>query len=108
LRVLARLPSTEAQQRLCSILLDSKKSNLHLVAAQELNRHIQKYGTMLAKDQIELLRLKEQQGDIAPQLRVELAILIGTLRTTPQLTGSRLLGFVPDPEPAAAPKKDEK
>ena len=105
LRVIARFPSTDAQERLAAVLLDAKKANLHIIAAQELNRHIQKNGLTLGKDRIELLRLMEQQADVAPPLRVELAILVGTLRTTPQMTGSRLLGFVPDPEPVAAPEE---
>ena len=50
--------------------------------------------------------LAEADTDVPAALRTELAVLVGTLRTTPQVTGSRLLDFTPDPEPA--PKKDEK
>jgi hypothetical protein len=37
-------------------------------------------------------------GDGPPELRAELALLIGALRTTPQMTGSRLLDFSREPD----------
>ena len=64
LRIIARFPSTDAQQRLANVLFDAKKANLHVIAAQELNRHIQKNGLTLGKDQIDLLRRMELQGDL--------------------------------------------
>ena len=84
------------QHRLAGLLFDSNRSTLHVVAARELNRHIQKNGLALNADQINLLRQMEQMADVPPPLRGELAILVGTLRTTPQMTGSRLLNYVPD------------
>jgi CheY-like chemotaxis protein len=105
LRIIARYRTVEAQQRLAGILLDGKRANLHVLAAQELNRHIQRNGLVLNADQIKQVQQLEQHGDLAAPLRVELATLIGTLRTTPQITGSRLLSFRPD---AAPPQKDEK
>jgi CheY-like chemotaxis protein len=99
LRILARFPASDAQKRLADIVLHPKKANLQLVAAQELNRHIQKNGLMLSSDQIKSLRDLEIQGDVTAPLRTELAVLVGTLRTTPVQSGSRLLNYTPDQEP---------
>jgi CheY-like chemotaxis protein len=99
LRIIARFNNTETQQRLAGILLDAKKTTLHVRAAHELNRHIQKNGLVLKADQINQLREMDQRADLPPALRAELAILVGTLRTTPQATGEGLLRYIPDPEP---------
>jgi CheY-like chemotaxis protein len=96
LYILARFPGAIAQQRLAGILFDADKQPLHAIAAKELNRHIQKHGLVLTKDQIGRLQDMEQRMDVAPEIRVELAVLVGTLRSTAQQTGSRLLGYVPD------------
>jgi CheY-like chemotaxis protein len=93
LRVLARFPGSEMQQWLAGVLFDAEKQPLHAIAAKELNRHIQKHGLVLTKDQVGRLRDMEQRMDIAPEVRVELAILVGTMRGTAQQTGSRLLGY---------------
>ena len=42
-----------------------------------------------------------------PDLRAQLALVLGHLRPTAVQTGARLQDFQPDP-PAAPPKKDEK
>jgi hypothetical protein len=96
LRIIARYANVEAQQRLAAILLDGKRASLHVVAAQELNRHIQRNGLVLTADQINSLRQLDQQADLPAPLRVELAAVVGTMRTTPQMTGSRLLSFRPE------------
>src|SRR5206468_2309311 len=87
LYVLSRFPTQEMQQRLAGILLDKDRADLHVVAAKELNRHLQKNGLMLPADQINLLREMETRPDVPAPVRVELAILVGTLRTTPQQSG---------------------
>jgi hypothetical protein len=38
----------------------------------------------------------DQQADLPAPLRVELAAVVGTMRTTPKMTGSRLLNFRPE------------
>ncbi|HYV38478.1 MAG TPA: hypothetical protein VE988_22530 [Gemmataceae bacterium] len=115
LRVVARLATVEAQRQVANVLLDAKKTDLldakktvfYEAVAKELNRHIQKNGLVLTPDQVNLLRLLEQQTDLAAPLRGELAVLVGTLRASPQITGARLMDYLPDPEPPPA-KKDEK
>ena len=99
LYILARFPGAEAQQRLAGILFDPAKRTLHAIAARELTRHIQKNGLVLTDDQINLLRAMEQAKDVPPEIRVELAVLVGTLRATAQQTGTRLLGYVPERTP---------
>jgi CheY-like chemotaxis protein len=103
LHILARFPTTDSQRRLADIILDAKKSALHVEAARELSRHIQKNGLTLSADQVNQLRALEQRGDVPPAVRAELAVLVGTLRTTAAINGTRLLQYAPDPEPA--PKK---
>jgi CheY-like chemotaxis protein len=100
LYILARFPGSETQQRLAGVLFDADKQPLHAIAAKELNRHIQKHGLVLTKDEITRLLDMEQRMEVAPEVRVELAVLVGTLQATAQQTGARLLGFVPDPPPA--------
>jgi hypothetical protein len=95
LRIIARYSNVDAQQRLAAILLDGKREKLHVVAAQELARHIQKNGLVLTPDQIGQLQKLEQATDVASPLRTELATVIGAMRTTPQTTGSRLLNYTP-------------
>jgi CheY-like chemotaxis protein len=96
LLVLARFPGSMVQQRLAGILFDADKQHLHAIAAKELNRHIQKNGLVLSKDEIGRLRALDQGITENPEVRAELAVLVGTLRATAQQTGSRLLNFRPD------------
>jgi CheY-like chemotaxis protein len=100
LRIIARFPGADTQQTLWGIVDNKQRANLHILAAQELNRHIQKNGLVLTTDQINVLREMERRPDLNAALRAELSILVGTVRSTPQLTGSRLLDYVPDPTPA--------
>jgi len=104
LRIIARYPTVETQQWLAGILFNEERADLYVLAAQELNRHIQKNGLVLTAYQISQLQQLEQKTDVSTPLRGELAIVIGTLRTTPQITGSRLLSFRPE---AGPPKKDD-
>ena len=96
LYIISRFPGSMTQQRLAGILFDADKGHLHVIAAKELNRHIQKYGLVLTADEIARLRDMEQRMDVPPEVRSELAVLVGTLRATAQQTGSRLLEFRPD------------
>ena len=112
LRIIARYQNVEAQQRLAGIVLrakkeklDEKKEQFQVIAAQELNRHIQRNGLVLTADQIGQLQELEQMTALPPSLRAELAAVVGTLRTTPRMTGSRLLNYGSE---LALPKKDDK
>ena len=83
LRIIARYGTVEAQQRLAAILLDQKRAAIHVLAAQELNRNIQRNGLVLNSDQISLLRRLEQQPEVPPALQVELSILLGACGRRP-------------------------
>ena len=102
-RIIGRYRNVETQQRLAGILLNNKRENLHVIAAQELNRHIQRNGLVLTADQIAQLQQLEQKPEVPAALRTELAAVIGTMRTTPQITGSRLLNYAPEAQ--APPEK---
>ena len=111
LEILARLPGTEPQARLAGVVLDPGRDKLRIPAAMELNHHIQKYGVMLDKTAIgQVQQAYTKTGD--PQLKAQLAITLGALRPSAQLTGSRLIQFRSDPPPPPAPmppqKKDDK
>jgi CheY-like chemotaxis protein len=105
LHILARFPGSITQQRLAGVLFDVDRKALHVEAAKELNRHIQKHGLVLSDDEITRLREMERRADIPPEVRTELAILVGTLRATAQQSGDRLLRYE---RQAAPPSKDEK
>jgi hypothetical protein len=107
LEILGRLPGQDAQVRLAGLVLDKEQGKLRTAAAIELNRHIQKYGLLLAKPQVKNLKeaLKTEEED--PALRAQLALVMGNLRLTPQATGVQLFEFRPDP-PAPPPEKKEK
>jgi CheY-like chemotaxis protein len=96
LYVLSRFPGQDIQQRLAAMLFDPKRAELHVTMARELNRHIQKNGMHLTQDQVDRLRELEASTDTPPALRVELAVVMGTLRATPQQTGSGLLRYSGD------------
>jgi CheY-like chemotaxis protein len=96
LRILARFPGPETQKRLFGILTNPKRQALHLLAAKELNRHIQKYGMSLNQDQILQVRQMESSKELPATLRAELAILVGTLGSSPLQTGARLFQYQPE------------
>src|SRR4051794_40233691 len=54
--ILGRLPGQEPQARLASVVLNLTQDKQRLPAAIELNRHIQKYGLMLDKGQVNALK----------------------------------------------------
>lgn len=107
LRILARFPDSDTQKRLYGVLINPQRAALHLEAAKELNRHIQKNGMWLTPDQIAEVRTLEGRKDVAPALRGELSILVGTLGSTPGQTGTRLFYYRPDPA-QPPPEKGEK
>lgn len=107
IEILATFPGPEPQQRLADLILDPKLGKQRVTAAIALNRHVQKNGLALNTNQLKLLReLHRASGADAP-LQGQLAILMGSIGTTPALTGDRLSRFNPTPPPAPppAPKK---
>ena len=88
-------------------MLDPARGELRVPAAQELNRHIQKYGLLLDKKYAGDLKTTFQTADDA-KLKGELAVVMGLMRTpTPQQTGVQLFQFRPDVAPPPMEKKDK-
>jgi len=108
LEILGRIPGQEPQARLAAMVLNGGQEKQRLPAAIELNRHIQKYGVMLDKNQINDLKAAYKNADTDPALRTQLALAIGSLRPSPQATGVRLFEFRADPPaPPGERKKEE-
>jgi hypothetical protein len=93
MQTLSRIPGAEVQQRLADVVLDPKRAKLRPAAAFELNRHLQKYGLGLTADQVARLRTLASDAKEDAALRAQLALLVGSLRTTPAVTGDRLYQF---------------
>jgi hypothetical protein len=106
LEILGRISGQEPQVRLAAAVLNVGLGKERLPAAIELNRHIQKYGVMLDKAQITGLKEAYKNADDDPALRGQLALVIGSLRLSPQATGVRLFEFRPDVPAAPAEKKE--
>ncbi|MBM4071785.1 MAG: hypothetical protein FJ271_23095 [Planctomycetes bacterium] len=100
---MGRLPGSEYQQRLAGMVLDPGRDKLRVAAARELNRHIQKFGLSVSDQQIKDLRGAYRDAAVEPELRGQLALVMGSLRPASRVTGARLLDFRPD---APAPKKE--
>jgi hypothetical protein len=110
LEILSRLPGAEPQTRLAGVVLDEGRDKMRIAAALELNRHVQKHGLLLNKTLVTELK-SEYKNSADPQLKAQLAITLGALRSSPVATGSRLIEFQPAPAapaPMPDPKKDEK
>ena len=106
LEILGRLPGVEPQARLAGVALDAGQDKLRIPATMELNRHVQKYGLML--NRVQISQLKQAHREAAdPQLKAQLAITLGALGPSANLTGSRLIQFRADP-PAPPPLPEEK
>jgi hypothetical protein len=113
LEILSRLPGVEPQGRLAATATDAGQGKLRIPAAIELNRHIQKHGLLLSRQQINQVKQAYQQAP-EPQLKAQLALVMGALGPSAQLTGSRLVDFRPDvpapmvPGPAEKKEKEKK
>jgi CheY-like chemotaxis protein len=106
LEILGRLPGEAAQKQLARASLDPAMGKLRNAAARELNRHIQKHSLLLGADQLQQARILFASPKEDPDLRSQLALVIGSLRPSTAQTGVRLQDFQPDPPPP--PKKEEK
>jgi hypothetical protein len=107
LEILGRLPGQMNQKRLAAIVLDPGLGKIRNTAARELNRHVQKHGLLIDRDQVQEMRQLYASAKEDPDLRGQLALVLSQLRPSATQTGARLQDFQPDP-PAAPPKKEDK
>src|SRR5262249_3066003 len=106
LEILGRMPGQAPQGRLASIVLDAG-NKFRGPAASQLKRSIPKQGLLLDKVQAaDLKAAYKAEGD--PALKAQLALVAGSMRTTPQATGVRLFDFRPDAPTAPPPPQKEK
>ena len=96
------MPGGKPQNELTDVVLDEGRAvKVRAAATAELIRNVQEHGLNLTSIQIEsLVSLYAKGGD--PELKAELALLMGGMRPDARLTGQRLLNYHP-PAPGAAP-----
>jgi hypothetical protein len=99
IEILGRTPGVEIQQRLASIVLDPARGKLRVTAAIELNRHLQKNGISLTRQQVSDIRKAHLDQREMPEVRAQLTVTVAHFRTTPATTGNKLLDFEADPPP---------
>jgi hypothetical protein len=95
IEILATYPGGHTQQRLADMVLDAKSGKRRVTAALALNRHVQKNGLDLTGNQVALLRQLSAAPGVDPNLRAQLAVLMGSMRATAEQTGDRLYRFDP-------------
>jgi CheY-like chemotaxis protein len=102
IHVVGRFAGGRPQIELADVVLDDKRTpKVRAVATAELIRHIQEHSLTLTGVQIDsLAALYGKGGD--PELKSQLALLMGGMRPDARVTGQRLLNYQPPP-PAAAP-----
>ncbi|MFO0863851.1 MAG: hypothetical protein U0744_04195 [Gemmataceae bacterium] len=110
LEILSRMPGAQAQIKLADFVLDPSHDKMRLAAAMELNRHVQKHGLLLPKNQLDQFRTAYKMEKLDPQLKSQVALMFSVLRPTVVGSGRNLLQFegVAPPEPKEAPKEKEK
>ncbi len=113
IEITGRLPGRVPQRELAALVLDgSRPAKLRAAAAVELSRHLQQHGVALTNDQIAGLNTVFETAD-DPNLKGTVALVLGTMRPDPRLTGQRLQRYSPAlPTPAApaapaAPAKEK-
>src|SRR5262249_418028 len=77
IEILATFPGGQTQQRLADLVLDAKGGKRRVTAALALNQHVQKNGLDLTGNQIALLRQLYAAPGVDPNLRAQLAVLMG-------------------------------
>jgi len=108
LETMSRMPGSEPQGRLANVVLDPTRDKVRIPAAIELNRHIQKHGLLLDTAQIRQLKQAYQTAK-EPEFKAQLAMVMGALNPSAQLTGTRLFEFTPEvPAPPPEKKEEEK
>jgi CheY-like chemotaxis protein len=94
--LVARLPGADAQRQLAALVLDPTRDKLRSPAAIQLSRHIQQYGLLLTA--VDVKRIQELFAETKDaKLKNNLALVIGSLRPSPKITGDRLRDFRPQP-----------
>jgi hypothetical protein len=95
MEILSRLSGYQAQRRLADFVLFDKRGPLRVKAAEELNRHVKKYGLALTPEQSTDLRALFANVKTDPNLRAQLGVLVGQLQPTKTQSGQQLLQFDP-------------
>lgn len=89
-QALGDIPGADAQKSLVSITLDpSKPLPLRIASAKHLARNVRRFGPKLTAEQ-ERLVIEELAREADPGLRDALAALVGSLRPTPDASGTRM------------------
>jgi CheY-like chemotaxis protein len=102
----ARLPGAEPQQVLADVVLDAKRPPaVRTAAAAQLVRHIQTHSPLLTAAHVRELTVLNNQPDLDPPVRNQVALVLGSLQPNARLSGERLLQFQPPP-PGPPPKKE--
>jgi hypothetical protein len=112
LEILGRLPGSAPQMRLADVVLDPSKEKLRVAAARELNRQVQKNGTLIPKAQFDKLKTLYNNRETEVPLRTELSYFIGSFPTTRTRDGAHISEFRPDaaiaPVPVVPPAPEKK
>jgi CheY-like chemotaxis protein len=98
--VASRLAGPEPQRVLADVVLDGKRPlAVRVAAAADLVRHIQAFGLMLRPAQAQaLIALHDApETDKLPQLKSQLALVVGSLHRDPRLSAEHLLQYQPAP-----------
>jgi CheY-like chemotaxis protein len=110
IHIVGRFAGSRPQTELADVVLDERRTpKVRAAATAELIRNVQEHSLNLSSVQIEsLATLYAKGGD--PDLKAELALLMGGMRPDARLTGQRLLNYRPPtpgvaPAPAAPPKE---
>jgi hypothetical protein len=99
--IASRVPGSRAQTELLNAALDGRRQPVPRIAAADLlTRHIQQFGPLLTRDQVQSVRAA-QVSAMDPALKARLAVVLGALRPDPRSTGERLRNFRPTAQPPA-------
>lgn len=111
--VVSRLSGRDSQIDLASLTLDnSRPLPLRLAAANNLALHIQRFGAVLPRIAVEALTKLANEAK-EPELRGQVAAVVGVVSGEGKTTGNRLQSYMPPKpgapvkEPAAEEKKPE-
>jgi hypothetical protein len=98
-----RLAGQGAQRELARFILGNADTKLRALAAQELGRNIQQFGVALAREDIQALETAYRSAP-DPNLKGNLALVLGSLHPDAKVTGDRLKLYRPTFE---APAKEK-
>jgi CheY-like chemotaxis protein len=117
IEVAGHLPGARPQRELAEVVIDpSRDPAVRAAAGRQLVRQIEQRGPALAASEVAALQGVYADGRIAPAVRDQVALVLGTLRPSARTTGERLESFQPPPptppavkeEKTAKPEKEEK